>query len=90
MSKYSYKELRNLMPLMAGDEKHPFSAASTLDVNRMLHDSVLRISSDNLEKQNALVFTAQRPRQRRFTGCRLPRDPADTQRRLIHANMHAK
>ncbi|HIK90222.1 MAG TPA: transketolase [Dehalococcoidia bacterium] len=44
-SDYSYKGLGNLMTLMTGDEKHSFSATSTLDVVWTLYDSVMNVDS---------------------------------------------
>jgi transketolase len=41
--RYGYDDLRRLMSLMTGDEKHSFSATSTLDVLWVLYDRVLRI-----------------------------------------------
>lgn len=46
---YGYADLQRLMTLMTGDEKHSFSATSTLDVIWMLYDSVLNISPDNVD-----------------------------------------
>lgn len=46
-TKYGYEDLQRLMTLMTGDEKHSFSATSTLDVIWTLYDSVLSISPDN-------------------------------------------
>ena len=39
----TYKDLYRLMTMMTGDEKHTFSATSTLDVLWVLYDRVLRI-----------------------------------------------
>lgn len=44
-SDYSYKGLGNLMTMMTGDEKHSFSATSTLDVVWTLYDSVMNVDS---------------------------------------------
>ncbi len=44
---YSYHDLEKLMSLMTGDEKHSFSATSTLDVLWTLYDSVLNIDPEN-------------------------------------------
>lgn len=41
---YKFADLPGLMALMAGDEKHDFAAASTLDVLWVLYDRVLRVS----------------------------------------------
>ncbi|MEE8045228.1 MAG: transketolase, partial [Dehalococcoidia bacterium] len=41
-TKYSYQDLARLMTLMTGDEKHSFSATSTLDVVWTLYDSVMK------------------------------------------------
>jgi transketolase len=40
---FAYKDLHRLMTLMTGDEKHTFSATSTLDVLWVLYDRILRI-----------------------------------------------
>ena len=40
-TEYRYEDLERLMTLMTGDEKHSFSATSTLDVIWTLYDSVL-------------------------------------------------
>ena len=45
---YGFADLPALMSLMAGDEKHDFAAASTLDVLWVLYDRVLRISPETL------------------------------------------
>jgi transketolase len=42
---YSYEDLGKLMTLMTGDEKHSFSATSTLDVVWTLYDSVMNVDS---------------------------------------------
>jgi len=47
-SRYGYADLPGLMSLMAGDEKHDFAAASTLDVLWVLYDRVLRVSPQTL------------------------------------------
>ncbi len=44
-SDYSYEGLGNLMTMMTGDEKHSFSATSTLDVVWTLYDSVMNVDS---------------------------------------------
>ncbi len=44
-----YEDLPRLMTLMTGDEKHSFSATSTLDVLWVLYNRVLNIDPDNLE-----------------------------------------
>ncbi len=43
---YDYPDLPALMTRMTGDEKHSFSATSTLDVLWTLYDRVLNIDSD--------------------------------------------
>ncbi len=43
VSAYSYGDVRRLMSLMTGDEKHAASATSTLDVLWVLYDRILRI-----------------------------------------------
>ena len=40
----TYEDLRSLMTLMTGDEKHAPSATSTLDAIWVLYDRVLRVS----------------------------------------------
>ena len=40
---YGYDDLPRLITLMTGDEKHSFSATSTLDVLWVLYDRVLRV-----------------------------------------------
>jgi transketolase len=45
---YGFADLPALMSLMAGDEKHDFAAASTLDVLWVLYDRVLRVSPETL------------------------------------------
>jgi transketolase len=44
---YSYQDLGKLMTLMTGDEKHSFSATSTLDVVWTLYDSVMKFDPAN-------------------------------------------
>jgi len=44
-----YSDLRRLMDLQLGDEKHTFSATSTLDVIWVLYDRVLRIDPDRVD-----------------------------------------
>ncbi len=44
---YTYQDVEKLMTLMTGDEKHSFSATSTLDVVWTLYDSVLNIDPEN-------------------------------------------
>jgi len=46
-----FADLPGLMALMAGDEKHDFAAASTLDVLWVLYDRVLRVSPDSFEDE---------------------------------------
>jgi transketolase len=45
---YGFADLPDLMSLMAGDEKHDFAAASTLDVLWVLYDRVLRVSPETI------------------------------------------
>ncbi len=45
-TKYSYQDLARLMTLMTGDEKHSFSATSTLDVLWTLYDSGMKYDPD--------------------------------------------
>jgi len=40
---YGYDDLPRLITLMTGDEKHSFSATSTLDVLWVLYDRILRV-----------------------------------------------
>jgi transketolase len=47
-ARYEFADLPGLMALMAGDEKHDFAAASTLDVLWVLYDRVLRVSPETL------------------------------------------
>ena len=47
-ARYDFADLPGLMALMAGDEKHDFAAASTLDVLWVLYDRVLRVSPETL------------------------------------------
>jgi transketolase len=44
---YGYDDLDHLIGLMTGDEKHAFSAHSTLDVLWVLYDRILRIDPVN-------------------------------------------
>jgi len=44
-TRYGYADLRGLMSLMTGDEKHSPAATSTLDVLWVLYDRVLRVDS---------------------------------------------
>ncbi len=44
---FGYEDLGRLMALMTGDEKHSFSATSTLDVIWVLYDRVLKIDPNN-------------------------------------------
>lgn len=44
---HDYQDLGQLMTLMTGDEKHSFSATSTLDVVWTLYDSILNVDSMN-------------------------------------------
>ena len=43
----SYEDLPGLMTLMTGDEKHSYSATSTLDVLWVLYDRVLQVDPKN-------------------------------------------
>jgi len=45
-ARYGFADLPALMSLMAGDEKHDFAAASTLDVLWVLYDRVLHVSPE--------------------------------------------
>src|ERR1700685_2199631 len=47
-NRYGFADLPALMSLMAGDEKHDFAAASTLDVLWVLYDRVLRVRPETL------------------------------------------
>ena len=40
-------EIKRLMSLMTGDEKHSAAATSTLDVIRVLYERVLDVSPDD-------------------------------------------
>jgi len=44
-----YGDLRRLMSLMTGDEKHSLAATSTLDVVWVLYDRVLNVSPETVE-----------------------------------------
>jgi transketolase len=46
---FGYADLRGLIALMTGDEKHAISADSTLDVIWTLYDRVLNVSPDRLD-----------------------------------------
>ncbi|MFD8073713.1 transketolase [Streptomyces sp. NPDC059718] len=46
---YGYDDLRRLMSLMTGDEKHGPAATSTLDVLWVLYDRVLRVTPGTAE-----------------------------------------
>src|SRR6185437_2117765 len=46
-TRYGYADLRGLMSLMTGDEKHGPAATSTLDVLWVLYDRVLRVDSSH-------------------------------------------
>ena len=46
---YGYGDLPRLITLMTGDEKHSFSATSTLDVLWTLYDRVLRVDAGDPE-----------------------------------------
>lgn len=45
---FQYDDLRRLMSLMTGDEKHTVAATSTLDVVWVLYDRVLNVSPDTM------------------------------------------
>jgi len=45
-TQYGYEDLGQLMTLMTGDEKHSFSATSTLDVVWTLYDSVMNVDPE--------------------------------------------
>jgi transketolase len=45
----SYDDLRRLMSLMTGDEKHDAAATSTLDVLWVLYDEVLEVTPDTVD-----------------------------------------
>jgi transketolase len=49
---YLYKDLPRLMALMTGDEKHSFSATSTLDALWVLYDRIMRIDPANPEAED--------------------------------------
>lgn len=49
---YGYDDLDHLIGLMTGDEKHAFSAHSTLDVLWVLYSRVLRIDPANPEAED--------------------------------------
>jgi transketolase len=51
-SEYTYQDVERLMTVMTGDEKHSFSATSTLDVIWTLYDSVLDIDPDDPQGPN--------------------------------------
>mgnify|MGYP001820846898 CR=1 FL=1 len=46
-ARLGYADLRELMSLMTGDEKHSEAATSTLDVLWLLHDRILRVDPSN-------------------------------------------
>ncbi len=46
---FEYGDLGRLIGLMTGDEKHSFSATSTLDVIWVLYDRVLKIDPEEPE-----------------------------------------
>ncbi|MPZ93761.1 MAG: transketolase [Propionibacteriales bacterium] len=45
-----YDDLRGLMSLMSGDEKHDFSATSTLDALWVLYDRILDVSPETIDE----------------------------------------
>ncbi|MGH3719855.1 MAG: transketolase [Pseudonocardiaceae bacterium] len=47
--RYRYEDLRVLMTRMTGDEKHTWSATSTLDVLWVLYDRVLRVTPSTMD-----------------------------------------
>ena len=49
LPKLGYANLRGLMDLQLGDEKHAPSATSTLDVIWVLYDRILRIDPDRID-----------------------------------------
>ncbi len=49
MTSYQYEDLRRLMSLMTGDEKHDASATSTLDALWVLYDRVLHVDPSKPE-----------------------------------------
>lgn len=49
---YGYDDLRRLMSLQTGDEKHEEASTSTLDVIWVLYDQVLAISPDTIDDPN--------------------------------------
>jgi transketolase len=63
-AQYGYKDLPRLMTLMTGDEKHSFSATSTLDVLWTLYDRVLRVDParpDDPERDRFLLSKGHGP-----------------------------
>jgi transketolase len=46
---YGYDDLRHLMSLQTGDEKHDASSTSTLDVLWVLYDQVLDVTADTVD-----------------------------------------
>jgi transketolase len=61
---YGYDDLRPLMSLMTGDEKHGPAATSTLDVLWVLYDRVLRVGPDtvdDLERDRFLLSKGHGP-----------------------------
>ena len=46
---YTYADLRHLMSLMTGDEKHSNAATSTLDVIWVLYNSILAVSPETMD-----------------------------------------
>jgi len=53
---YVYEDLSRLMTLMTGDEKHSFSATSTLDVVWTLYDRVMRFDATKSDDPNRYRF----------------------------------
>jgi transketolase len=63
-SPYGYQDLGRLMTFMTGDEKHSFSATSTLDVIWALYHSVLQVSPDSpgdIERDRFLLSKGHGP-----------------------------
>lgn len=51
-NQYEFEDLGRLMALMTGDEKHSFSATSTLDAIWVLYDRILRIDPTDPENDD--------------------------------------
>lgn len=59
-----YRDLHSLMSLMTGDEKHSFSATSTLDVVWVLYDRVLNVdpaAADDPDRDRFLLSKGHGP-----------------------------